>query len=127
MHCYLTCGACPTRRADRDDLALTGADQRECDARSCRIAGVAQTHTHPQLGIFHPGPGAGQMPPVTGWAAHPPHPAVIVDKVGIAPGPPDPAVSLLRRREGMLGACIAALPRWYHPPRSLSSVLRCAC
>ena len=36
MHCYLTCGACPTRRADRDDLALTGADQRECDARSCR-------------------------------------------------------------------------------------------
>src|SRR5215472_16199089 len=37
MHCYRTCGACPTRRADRDDLALTGADQRECDARSCLL------------------------------------------------------------------------------------------
>jgi len=37
MHCYLTCGACPTRRADRDDLALTGADQCECDARSCML------------------------------------------------------------------------------------------
>jgi hypothetical protein len=24
MRCYVICGACPTMRADRDDLALTG-------------------------------------------------------------------------------------------------------